>query len=114
MPERDGFVEPASSSPLTQRFAQGTRDLTPLCEDAVDPLRSEDVACIVHDLKSPLATIAISVLESRMPDAVSRRALAALRSSAGYMERIVLDVLDCTHEGGMVLDLETVKLPPLL
>lgn len=110
------MVLPATSSPLTPRFALGTVDLTPVHDADVATVRSEDVACIVHDLKSPLATIALalSVLESRMPDAISRRALEALRSSASYMDRLVVDVLDCTHEGSMVLDLEMRRLPPVI
>ncbi len=116
LPLCDGVVEHVTSSPLTPRFAIGTQDLTPSCDVALDTVRSEDVACIVHDLKSPLATIAIalSVLESQIPNEISRRALNAIRSSVGYMDRLVHDVLDCTHEGIEVLDREVVELGSLL
>lgn len=116
LPFCDGVEDHVNGSPAAPRFALGTRDLTPLCDVALDTVRSEDVACIVHDLKCPLSTIAlaISVLESEPLNASSRRALNAIRSSAGYMDRLVHDVLDCTYEGTVVLDRERVELASLL
>jgi signal transduction histidine kinase len=111
----DGADEDLSAQ-AAPRFAKGTLELAPLCKAALEMVRSDDVACIVHDLKSPLHMIgvAVSLLDVTPNDATSKRALDAIRSSATYMDRMVRDLLDCTHDGPLTLSRKPVSLAQVL
>lgn len=134
MGQDHGGRSPRSTNETTQRFVQtwtwGTeRDARPAqfplgtCEmdrltiegtdpDATSPglptrgLREEDVAQIVHDLKHPLATIA---LEAALLDGVVaqndhvalQRAVTRINRNVEFLDRMVHDLLDlCAIEVG--------------
>jgi len=109
-------VDEDRSVPSVPRLAKGTQDLAPLCKAALEMVRSDDVACIVHDLKSPLhmISVAISLLDVTPNDAMSKRAVDAIRSSATYMDRMVSDLLDCTHDGPLALSRRPVPVATVL
>jgi signal transduction histidine kinase len=73
-------------------------------DDAV--LRCDEVAQIVHDLKSPLSTIALelALLDGSvcaLDPEVSQLALARVARNVQYLDRMVQDLLDlCALEGG--------------
>jgi len=75
-----------------RRFPLGTTETT-----AVDP-RTDEVAELVHDLKSPLATIALEtyLLEQKLApgDEVARAAVARIASNVEFLDRMVQDILD--------------------
>lgn len=112
--EADG-ADAERSGPRASRFAKGTRQLAPFCKQALEMIRSDDVACIVHDLKGPLHTISIALSLLETPDDPrDKRALEAIRASTSYMDRMVRDLLDCTHEGPLAISRRQVSLASLL
>jgi K+-sensing histidine kinase KdpD len=83
------------------QFAVGTRDM---------PIRNElphsEVARIVHDFKTPLATILLEaeLLEAKLALATpidARRAIDRIARNTEYLGRMVMDLLDlCNAEAG--------------
>jgi signal transduction histidine kinase len=90
------------------RLAEGTgRHASTVLEDLDGP-EENDLAHIVHDLKSPLSTIALEVdlLEERNLDA-SRldisQSIQRIRRNVHYLDRLIYDLLDaCTLSGGQL------------
>ncbi len=85
------------------------------------PVRSEDIALIVHDIRSPLAVIAVeSTLLARELENITteeiRRGLRRIANSAGYIDRLVSDLLDLASADARRLELavELVDLSRLL
>ena len=82
-------------------FAVGTRDI-----DARYDLPHAEVARIVHDFKTPLATILLEaeLLEHRLTRAEvndARRALDRIARNTEYLGRMAMDLLDlCNFEAG--------------
>ena len=75
-----------------QRFATGTTETAPI------NARADEVAELVHDLKTPLATIALEtyLLEHKLTpsDEVARAAVARIASNVEFLDRMVQDILD--------------------
>lgn len=107
---------PRDPPPALPRLAAGTRDLTPLVErtrrDALE------VGQLVHDLKNPLATIALELLLlEREPLAPSVRGkLDRVRANVAFLERLVHEILDAGADGAGTLALrrEPTKVRALL
>lgn len=82
-------------------FAIGTRDL-PIRND----LPHKQVARIVHDFKTPLATILLEaeLLEAKLAHAIpidARRSIDRIARNTEYLGRMVMDLLDlCNCEAG--------------
>jgi K+-sensing histidine kinase KdpD len=82
-------------------FAVGTRDIT-----VRHDLPHSEVARIVHDFKTPLATILLEaeLLEAKLAAASpidARRALDRIARNTEYLGRMVMDLLDlCNFEAG--------------
>jgi signal transduction histidine kinase len=77
------------------RLAIGTREVEKIGDD--DEMRTEAVAQIVHDLKSPLSTIGLEtcLLEERLRgDRESCAALARVQRNLAFLDRMVHDILD--------------------
>ncbi len=75
----------------------------PTTESEPGVLRHEDVAQIVHDLRSPLGTIALEthLLEDGARDPDVRKTVARITRNVGYLERMVQTVLDlCSIDAG--------------
>ena len=84
-------------------------------------LREEDVAQIVHDLKSPLSTIALEtcLLDDRLPRgerSEMRDSLARIAHNVEFLDRMVPDLLDlCSLDAGRLqLQREPTELRTLL
>jgi len=94
-------VPVAHESPPRSPFAVGTRDMA-LRHD----LPHNEVARIVHDFKTPLATILLEaeLLEAKLAAASpidARRALDRIARNTEYLGRMVMDLLDlCNFEAG--------------
>ncbi len=92
------------------RFARGTEEIARAPSAARDAeqsgLRAVDVAQIVHDLKTPLATIALEacLLDDRLAGdehVEVRRALGRITHNVEYLDRIIEDLLDsCAFDEG--------------
>ena len=69
------------------RLARGTGDFTPLAA-------SDELSGLVHDLRSPIATIGheLALLE-RQADPACARSLAAIRSNLQFLERLLAESL---------------------
>jgi len=87
------------------RLAMGTRELPPFLPAA--RLVGDDLAEIVHDLKTPINTVMLElwVLEDRsrvdLPRRELRAALARMNHNLIYLDRMVQDLLDvCAAEAG--------------
>lgn len=69
-------------------------------------LREEDVAQIVHDLKNPLATIALEacLLDGKLADPLNtdtRRAVGRIAHNIAFLDRMVQELLDlCSIDAG--------------
>ena len=79
------------------RLAAGTGAIRPIDRDS--ERRVEDFATIVHDLKNPLATIALEayILEhalSGSEHAELRRVVARITSNVAFVDRMVDNLLD--------------------
>lgn len=80
----------------------------PLAPDQ-DGMREEDVAQIVHDLKSPLATIALEadLLDYRLDAGDhydARNVVARITQNVAYLDRMVQDLLDlCSLDAGQLV-----------
>jgi signal transduction histidine kinase len=88
---------------------QGTGGLVPRAQRSEDPgLREEDVAQIVHDLKSPLTTIALEaeLLEHKLATGDHsdvKHSMTRITRNAWFLERMVQDLLDlCSLEAGQL------------
>ena len=78
-------------------MGDGDGDLERVSIDEVrDGLRAQEVAQLVHDLKSPLATIALEseLLGFRVSERSSRAAVQRILLNVGFIDRMVLDLLD--------------------
>lgn len=104
------------------RLAFGTREMAPL-DRVVDEVEQRDaeLAQIVHDLKNPLATIALEMclLEERLDGEACgdmRVALVRVAQNIAYLERLIHDILDaCASElGELVLHRRPTDLAELL
>jgi K+-sensing histidine kinase KdpD len=89
------------------RWAMGTGDLERISIDDVhDGLRAEEVAQLVHDLKSPLATIALEseLLGCRVSQLDPLNgAVQRILLNVGFIDRMVLDLLDlCVMDSGQL------------
>ncbi len=89
------------------RWAMGTGDMERISIDEVrDGLRAQEVAQLVHDLKSPLATIALEseLLGCRVdPRSSLSGAVQRILLNVGFIDRMVLDLLDlCVMDCGQL------------
>lgn len=80
------------------RFAAGTVEGPPIAADARE-LREEDVAQLVHDLRDPLATIALEtyVLDRKLANgdqSDARCTIARIIRNVEFLDRIVQDLVD--------------------
>ncbi len=92
------------------RFARGTGEVARAPSATRDAeqsgLRAVDVEQLVHDLKTPLATIALEacLLDDRLEGGEhgeTRRALARITHNVEYLDRIIEDLLDsCALDEG--------------
>jgi signal transduction histidine kinase len=88
------------------RFASGTREIETLQREDGDGMREEQVAQIVHDLKSPLSTISLEtyLLEEKIcgnDREELRAALRRIQHNVRYLDRLVHDILDsCLIDAG--------------
>lgn len=118
-----------SESDGESRFALGTRELDPLPpwiearprRAHGDGLRDDDIAQIVHDLKSPISTIALDtcLLEHRLGDVDDpevRSSIHRIERNVGFLDRMVQDLLDlCAIDTGeLVLRRRDTELRTLL
>ena len=117
--EQVGLVVPEELDAVpVAHFARGTQELEPIREDT---LIEDEIAQIVHDLKSPLSAI---VLESALLDekllrgdnSGSHRSLARINHNVAFLDRLVLDLLDvCSMSTGHLrLQREIVDLRDLI
>jgi two-component system sensor histidine kinase VicK len=92
------------------RWAMGTGDMERVSIDEVrDGLRAQEVAQLVHDLKSPLATIALEseLLGCRVSERDSWSSMSGavqrILLNVGFIDRMVLDLLDlCVMDCGQL------------
>jgi signal transduction histidine kinase len=88
-----------SAEPKTPVIARGTHnDVRPEAE-AARGLANEDISAIVHDLKNPLSVIMLEamVLEQRLGTRIPpsiQRGLERIAHNAGYIDRLVSNLLD--------------------
>jgi signal transduction histidine kinase len=86
------------------RLARGTQELTPIREEP--RLIEDDVAEIVHDLKSPLTAITLEaiLLEDKLQRGERQDGLhsvARIHHNIAFLDRLVLDLLDvCSLASG--------------
>jgi signal transduction histidine kinase len=112
-----------------QKFARGTQELEPITdEDALaivrrehERLLEEDIADIVHDLKSPLSAIALETM--LLDDKIARgdrnggmKSVDRINRNIVFLDRLVLDLLDvcALSTGHLRLHREQVELRGLL
>jgi signal transduction histidine kinase len=95
---RDAVLRDAET-PTTPRLALGTREITPReASDERLAMRDEDVAAIGHDLRAPLAVIALEVtmLADKLPQLSkgARHALDRINRNPTYLHNLLQDLLD--------------------
>ena len=110
------------------RFAVGTREIDKLppadIEEAPsserDVMRAAEVVQIVHDLKNPLATIALEMclLGEKLVDTAPAdvtRAIARVLQNVSFLDRMVQDILDLSaiDMGSLVLQCRPIDLREL-
>lgn len=94
----------------TPILAMGTREMVPIEPSMLEPMapeaagtypgvRIEDIASITHDLKSPLATIAleVTVIQETLPSHSStdvRRSLSRIERNIAFIDYMIHDLLD--------------------
>jgi len=94
----------------TQELAMGTQEIESIDPDPCDELESraersrpgvriEDIASITHDLKCPLATIAleVTVIQETLPSQSSndvRRSLSRIERNIAFIDYMIHDLLD--------------------
>lgn len=121
IPERRDQGEPERAS--TPVIAKGTH--TDLAEQAAqaqrEPAGDEDVASLVHDLRTPLSIIMLEaqLLETRLgtrATPAAQRGLERIAQNAAYIDRLVTNLLDLAsvEAGRLELRLERVDLSRLL
>jgi signal transduction histidine kinase len=120
--ERTDRFEDDQPTPV---LAQGTRDA--LDDKAREAVRSvaavpkDDIAALVHDLKNPLTIIMLEAtqieqrLALRLTPAV-QRGLERIHQNAGYIDRLISDMLDMASSdaGRLELRLDRIDLSRLL
>lgn len=97
-----------SSEPVAvpARFAAGTREIEKLPREDGRGIRDDQLAQIVHDLKSPLSTISLeaSLLEDRVAGGEHGETgaiVARIQHNVRYLDRLIHDILDaCLIEDG--------------
>jgi two-component system sensor histidine kinase BaeS len=102
-------VNPVASQPTT-RFARGTQELRRMDvqQEQRERMIEDDVAEIVHDLKSPLSAISLEAVLlgeklTRGDRATSLHSIARINSNVAYLDRLVLDLLDaCAIASGQL------------
>ncbi len=89
------------------RFATGTGEHQPVRElDSIPRLHDDELAQIVHDLKNPLASIAIEaeLLDSRIERGDRRetaKSIDRITQNVMYLDRLIYDLMDaCTLANG--------------
>lgn len=110
----------ASARPASEpRFATGTNEHPPLAVSRV--LREDDVVQIVHDLRDPIATIALEtyLLDRKLAngDHVDVRSMTArILRNVEFLDRIVQNLLDscALGEGRLELHRKSTELRALL
>ncbi len=101
--ERKSAMSGRSEKPV-RRLARGTQELTPIRDD--ERLIEDDVAEIVHDLKSPLSAITLEAI--LLEDKLQRgnqidglHSVARIAHNVAFLDRLVLDLLDvCSIASG--------------
>jgi signal transduction histidine kinase len=82
------------------RLAAGTREMDRVPAETIAPHRraSSEVVQIVHDLKNPLATIALemSLLEDKLVQAELKGAVTRVAQNVAFLDRMVHDLLDAS------------------
>ena len=112
-----------------QKFARGTQELEPITDEAAlalvrrehERLLEEDIADIVHDLKSPLSAIALETM--LLDDKLSRgdrnggmKSVDRINRNIVFLDRLVLDLLDvcALASGDLHLQRDRVELGALI
>jgi NtrC-family two-component system sensor histidine kinase KinB len=113
MEERQRSPKPQPHGPRVARAAEprlamGTVETTPACADG---LREDEVAKIVHDLRDPLATIALEayLLDRKLAQGDhtdARSAVARILRNIEFLDRMVQDLLDSCASGDARLELQ--------
>lgn len=113
MEERQRSPKPQPHGPRGARAAEprlalGTVETSP---SRVDELREDEVAKIVHDLRDPLATIALEayLLDRKLAagdHTDARSAVARILRNIDFLDRMVQDLLDSCAAGDAGLDLQ--------
>ncbi len=98
---------PAGAQPSEPRFATGTVETAPA---PLDETRGDEVAKIVHDLRDPLATIALEayLLDRKLAQgdhADIRSTVARIIRNIEFLDRMVQDLLDSCAPGDGQLEL---------
>lgn len=101
--ERKSAMSGRSEKPA-RRLARGTQELTPIRDH--ERLIEDDVAEIVHDLKSPLSAITLEAI--LLADKLQRgerleglHSVARITNNVAFLDRLVLDLLDmCSIASG--------------
>jgi two-component system, OmpR family, sensor histidine kinase ResE len=102
---RDGHAIPVDVLVCSHLHRSIVAVVRPL-DDARNRLCEDDVAQIVHDLKSPLATIALEteLLDERINEldhAALHRAVDRITNNVDFLDRMVQDLLDlCAFDSG--------------
>jgi K+-sensing histidine kinase KdpD len=110
------------------RLASGTGEMAKLADEETHDecshchgIRDEDVAQIVHDLKSPLATIALEadLLDCKVDAAdhtYTHKVIARITHNVGFLDRMIHDLLDlCSlHATSLALHRTSTELGALL
>jgi signal transduction histidine kinase len=112
-PSRDHACSPSSDDGRVEheatRTAAGTGQIERLAPtEATDSrkVRHEDVATLVHDFKSPLATIALdaewlAASLAHVDPIDAHRSLARIGRNVAFLDRMVMDLLDlCSIDAG--------------
>jgi signal transduction histidine kinase len=106
--ERECEVSTTTPERAPCRFARGTQELVRMTVDERERLIEDDVAEIVHDLKSPLSAITLEAV--LLEDKIARgerissiQAIARINHNVAYLDRLVLDLLDvCSIAAGQL------------
>jgi len=74
----------------------GTHERMSIPEDGQDEGVEDELAQIVHDLKNPLASIALEVelMDARTPSGEHAASIERIRRNVGYLDRLIYDLMD--------------------
>jgi signal transduction histidine kinase len=115
-PKRPWREEP----PPPRQFALGTREMERIEQEHRDreQQRSSELIQIVHDLKNPIATIALELclLEASLVAPEVRRRLVRVTQNLAFLDRLVHEILDAgaLEESGLHIQRHPTELRTLL